>query len=43
MCYADLINIDNENAADGGTGQGGISFDFLAFAFSNSPTQVSMV
>jgi hypothetical protein len=42
MCYADLINIDNAKAADGGTSQSGITFDFSAFAFSNSPTQISM-
>lgn len=42
MCYADLINIDNAKAAEGGTVQNGITFDFSAFAFSNSPSQVSM-
>lgn len=42
MCYADLIDIDNALAADGGASTGGIVFDFAAFAFSNSPSQVSM-
>lgn len=42
MCYADLIDADNSLAADGGSGNGGIVFDFNAFAFSNSPSQVSM-
>ena len=43
MCYADLINADNMLAAQGGTANGGIVFDFAAFAFSDSPSQVSMV
>jgi len=42
MCYADLINADNMLAAQGGTANGGIVFDFAAFAFSDSPSQVSM-
>jgi len=42
MCYADLISIDNPFPVEGGVGFGGIFFDFYAFAFSNSPVQVSM-
>merc|ERR1711981_456832 len=42
MCYSDLINADNAFADQGGANTGGIVFDFAAFAFSNSPSQVSM-
>ena len=43
MCYADLIDIDNPFPVEGGVSFNGIFFDFHAFAFSNSPVQVSMV
>ena len=45
MCYADLINIDNSQAGNGGAGglDGHIHFEFDAFAFSEQPSQVSMV
>jgi RecJ-like exonuclease len=42
MCYADLINTNNVESAAGGKSAGEITFDFSAFAFSDSPTQVSM-